>query len=99
MFDALRQIVISGHSMDRAGLVDGMVVWVLPTARARHGDVVVVRLESEELVVKRLMLGRFRRAAWLVPESSDRSHRPRRLGPGDAIVGVVLDAPPRFRWR
>jgi hypothetical protein len=91
LFEDMREIEVAGRSMDLAGLLPGARVLVQPTARARDGDVVVARLDGDELVVKRLQLRHG--DAWLVPESSDPHQVPRRLGPSDAVVGVVVNLP------
>jgi hypothetical protein len=95
MFDMMRTIQITGHSMELAGLYDGMWVRVRPTARAEHGDVVVVRNADDELTVKRLVRPRRRQEAWLAPESSDPAYRARRLQPDEVVVGVLVDVPRR----
>lgn len=93
---------VTGDSMDRAGLVDGMYVPVRPGATARHGDVAVVRQADESHVIKRLHQttpyegkNAWWSGAWLVPDSTDPRHRPRPLWEGDTIVGVVTDLAPR----
>lgn len=92
----IRSLRIQGNSMNRAGLLDGMVVRVRITNTAEHGDIVVVRQADDGLAVKRLYQTRpvpgFS-GAWVVPDSTDPVWQPRPLFEGDRIVGVVIDLP------
>lgn len=92
----IRNIQISGNSMDRAGLLDGMVVRVRAADTAQHGDIVVVRQADDGLVVKRYFqttpVYGFS-GGWLVPESSEPWWKPRPMLDGDHVVGVVIDLP------
>ncbi len=61
---------VRGHSMRGAGIFDGDLLAVHRTARADNGDIVVARVNDEEVTVKRL----HRRSAYLVrllPENPD----------------------------
>jgi repressor LexA len=53
---------VRGHSMREAGIRDGDLLAVHSTRRAENGDVVVVRVNDEEVTVKRF----HRRSAYLV---------------------------------
>ena len=46
---------VKGDSMTGAGILDGDLVVVRPQASAKHGDVVVARLNDDEVTVKRLI--------------------------------------------
>jgi repressor LexA len=46
---------VKGDSMTGAGILDGDLVVVRPQASAKHGDVVVARLNDDEVTVKRLV--------------------------------------------
>jgi repressor LexA len=61
---------IRGHSMRGAGMLDGDLLAVHRTARAENGQIVVARVNNEEVTVKRFR----RRSAYLVrllPENPD----------------------------
>lgn len=95
---SLRRIFIDGTSMNRAGLHDGMQVWVRPCDAADHGAVVVVRQADGSLTVKRYYQGRpvpgFS-GSWLLPDSTDARWEPRPMWGDDCIVGVVVGLPHR----
>jgi repressor LexA len=46
---------VKGDSMIGAGILDGDLVVVRPQASAKHGDVVVARLNEDDVTVKRLI--------------------------------------------
>lgn len=46
---------VKGDSMMNAGILDGDLVVVRPQASAKHGDIVVARLNDDEATVKRLV--------------------------------------------
>lgn len=61
---------VRGHSMREAGILDGDLLAVHRTGRAENGDIVVARVNDEEVTVKRF----HRRSAYLVrllPENPD----------------------------
>lgn len=61
---------VRGHSMREAGILDGDLLAVHSQRQAENGDVVVARVNDEEVTVKRL----HRRSAYLVrllPENPD----------------------------
>jgi repressor LexA len=61
---------VRGHSMHGAGILDGDLLAVHRTGRAENGQIVVARVNNDEVTVKRL----HRRGAylvWLRPENRD----------------------------
>lgn len=61
---------VRGHSMRDAGILDGDLLAVHRVRRAENGDIVVARVNDEEVTVKRL----HRRSAYLIrllPENPD----------------------------
>jgi repressor LexA len=61
---------VRGHSMRGAGILDGDLLAVHSTRRANNGDIVVARINDEEVTVKRF----HRRSAYLIrllPENPD----------------------------
>lgn len=61
---------VRGHSMRETGILDGDLLAVHRTGRAENGDIVVARVNDEEVTVKRF----HRRSAYLVrllPENPD----------------------------
>lgn len=61
---------VRGHSMRDAGILDGDLLAVHKTRRAESGDIVVARVNDEEVTVKRF----HRRSAYLIrllPENPD----------------------------
>lgn len=87
---------ITGTSMDRLGLEDGMLVRVRITDAAYSGQVVAVLEEDDGVIVKRVWWDPW--GAWLVPESFDPGHAARRAREGERILGV-LDQLPERPWR
>ena len=81
---------VRGDSMEGAGIFDGDHVIVRRQAEARHGDIVVARIE-DETTVKRLRLNGA--TPLLCPENS--KYRPIE-GPFD-IIGVVVELRRRFQ--
>jgi repressor LexA len=77
---------VSGDSMVERGILDGDYVMVSPSARAKDGDVVAVRV-GDEATIKTLT----HRGMTLVLEPANPSERAIELGPRDdfAILGVV----------
>lgn len=77
---------VAGDSMIGRGLLDGDFVMISPSARAKDGDMVAVRLGAEA-TVKTLS----HRGATIVLEPANPSERPIEVGPRDdfAILGVV----------
>ena len=61
---------VRGHSMRDAGILNGDLLAVHSTRRANNGDIVVARMNEDEVTVKRF----HRRSAYLIrllPENSD----------------------------
>ena len=81
---------VRGDSMEGAGIFDGDHVIVRRQVEARHGDIVVARIE-DETTVKRLRLNGAK--PLLCPENS--KYRPIE-GPFD-IIGVVVELRRRFQ--
>lgn len=79
---------IRGHSMTRAGIMDGALVIVDRSLTARHDDVVVAVLDGE-LTAKRLIVRKDR--VWLAPDSDDPQYKPIEVTgrPDFAIWGVI----------
>jgi repressor LexA len=77
---------VTGNSMSGRGILDGDYVMVSPSARAKDGDVVAVRI-GEEATVKTLT----HRGMTLVLEPANEGERAIEVGPKDdfAILGVV----------
>lgn len=78
---------VQGDSMIEAGIFDGDLIAVRRTEEARHGDVIVARLQGEDTVKRFYCRGGVVR---LVPENASLS--PIAVGPEDdfAIDGVVI---------
>ena len=77
---------VTGDSMVGRGILDGDYVMVSPSARAKDGDVVAVRI-GDEATVKTLT----HRGMTLVLEPANEGERPIEVGPKDdfSILGVV----------
>jgi 3'-5' exoribonuclease len=89
--DYLLQVV--GDSMNAKGIIDGDLVFVRerPFGREAYkdGDTVVARIEGEGEMVKTLQY-RQESEAWLVPESTNPIHQPRRIDETVMVHGKVV---------
>jgi hypothetical protein len=77
---------VTGNSMIGRGILDGDYVMVSPSARAKDGDIVAVRI-GDEATVKTLT----HRGMTLVLEPANEGERAIEVGPKDdfTILGVV----------
>lgn len=91
-------VLACGDSMDRLGIVDGVYLTVRSARTATTGDVVIANLAGEGCTCKRLRIRRQGRQLehWLLPESTNPAHVPRKLEAADFIVGVVTGILCRF---
>jgi repressor LexA len=77
---------VKGDSMEGAGILDGDLVIVRPQSSAKHGDIVVARIDHEEATVKRLI--RKPGIIHLAPENS--KYKPISVDENTEIVGKVI---------
>jgi len=77
---------VKGDSMINAGIYEGDLVVVRPQSSAKHGDIVVARLNEDESTVKRLV--RKPGVLELLPENP--KYRPIPIDENTAIIGKVI---------
>ena len=77
---------VKGDSMIGAGILDGDLVVVRPQASAKHGDIVVARLNEEDATVKRLV--RKPGIIELAPENP--KYKPMPVDEHTTIIGKVI---------
>ncbi len=77
---------VKGDSMTGAGILDGDLVIVKPQNSAKHGDIVVARLNQEEATVKRLI--RKPGIIHLAPENA--KYKPIPVDEHTEIIGKVI---------
>ena len=83
---------VKGDSMTDAGILDGDLIAVQKTAKAREGQIVVARID-DEVTVKRLTMKKS--GPVLMPENS--AYKPIMVAPEDLViegvfVGLIRDA-------
>lgn len=80
-----------GDSMDRVGIIDGVYLVVEPASTAPTGKIVIANLHDEGCTCKRYRIRKRGHAVehWLWPESTNPEYRPRQLGAGDRVIGIV----------
>ena len=83
---ALFALRVKGDSMIGAGILDGDLVIVKPQNSAKHGDIVVARIDQEDATVKRLV--RKPGIIHLAPENA--KYKPIPVDENTEIIGKVI---------
>lgn len=77
---------IKGDSMVEAGILDGDLVVIRPQSSAKHGDIVVARINEDDATVKRLT----RRPGVLELTPANPKYRPIPIDENTKIIGKVI---------